>query len=71
VTTVHLRSGPGSGYTSLGLLREGDHVGDPRKKRNGWWKTFTMERAASGIKAGREGWVKAGYLRQSVCMGTS
>ncbi|WP_186779880.1 SH3 domain-containing protein [Streptomyces salinarius] len=67
-TTVHLRSGPGSGYVSLGLLREGDRLGTPKQKRGGWWKTFTMDRTASGIKAGRTGWVKASYLRKSVCM---
>ncbi|MBQ0887873.1 hypothetical protein KBZ94_23605 [Streptomyces sp. RM72] len=67
-TTVHLRSGPGSGYVSLGLLREGDRLGTPKAKRGGWWKTFTMDRTASGIKAGKTGWVKKPYLRKSVCM---
>ncbi len=67
-TTVHFRSGPGSGYVSLGLLREGDRLGTPKEKRSGWWKTFTMDRTASGIKAGKTGWVKASYLSKSVCM---
>ncbi|MFE1455827.1 hypothetical protein ACFW7K_12660 [Streptomyces sp. NPDC058735] len=67
-TTVHLRSGPGSGYVSLGLLREGDRLGTPKEKRGGWWKTFTMDRTAAGIKAGKSGWVKASYLRKSACM---
>ncbi|MFI7396229.1 hypothetical protein [Streptomyces tendae] len=67
-TTVHFRSGPGSSYVSLGLLRDGDRVGSPQKKQDGWWKTFTMERTASGISAGNTGWVKASYLRKSVCM---
>ena len=67
-TTVHLRSGPGTGYTSLGLLREGDRMGSPKAKRGSWRKTFTMDRTASGIKAGKVGWVKSAYLRRSVCM---
>ncbi|MER5297650.1 hypothetical protein ABT382_37485 [Streptomyces pharetrae] len=66
--TVHFRSGPGTGYTSLGLLRAGDRMGDPKKRDAGWWKTFPMDRTQSGIKAGRMGWVKATYLRESVCM---
>ncbi|MGW3681564.1 hypothetical protein [Streptomyces prasinus] len=67
-TTMHFRSGPGTGYTSWGLLREGDRLGRPQEKRNGWWKTFTMDRTASGIKSGKTGWVKGSYLRKSVCM---
>ncbi|GHB03348.1 hypothetical protein GCM10010330_66990 [Streptomyces tendae] len=67
-TTVHFRSGPGSDYVSLGLLRDGDRVGTPKEKQGGWWKTFTMDRTASGIKAGKTGWVKKSYLRKSVCM---
>ncbi|CAM5615851.1 Putative secreted protein OS=Streptomyces glaucescens OX=1907 GN=SGLAU_32815 PE=4 SV=1 [Streptomyces glaucescens] len=66
--TVDFRSGPGTGYTSLGLLRAGDRMGDPKKRDGGWWKTFPMDRTKSGIKAGRMGWVKATYLRESVCM---
>jgi hypothetical protein len=27
-----------------------------------------MDRTASGIKAGKTGWVKKSYLRKSVCM---
>jgi uncharacterized protein YraI len=66
--TVHLRSGPGARYTSLGLLRSGDRMGDPEARRHGWWRTFPMDRTQSGIPAGKPGWVKAAYLRPSVCM---
>jgi uncharacterized protein YraI len=33
--TVHLRSGPGARYTSLGLLRPGDRMDDPKARRHG------------------------------------
>jgi uncharacterized protein YraI len=67
-TTVHLRSGPGARYTSLGLLRPDDRMGDPEARRHGWWRTFPTARTQSGIPAGKAGWVKASYLRPSVCM---
>jgi hypothetical protein len=43
-------------------------MGDPKKRNGGRWKTFPMDRTQSGIEAGRMGWVKATYLRESVCM---
>ncbi|MEU8623156.1 SH3 domain-containing protein [Streptomyces sp. NPDC048623] len=65
-TTVHLRSGPGSRYASLGLLRQGDDV-DLTGEKGGWYRVTLADRSHSGIKNGTAGWVSKQYIRPSVC----
>lgn len=64
---VHLRSGPGTRYASLGHLSRGDLI-DVDRKTGGWYRVTVSERTRSGIKAGTTGWVSERYLKPSVCM---
>ncbi|MET9957190.1 SH3 domain-containing protein [Streptomyces sp. NPDC006339] len=65
--SVHLRSGAGARYASLGHLRKGDDV-DVLAERGGWVKVRLDGRSASGIKDGTVGWVARKYVQPSVCM---
>ncbi|MET9933442.1 MULTISPECIES: SH3 domain-containing protein [unclassified Streptomyces] len=62
-TTINLRSGPGTGYTSLGLLQK------ETRMTVYCWKGTTSSSSAwayikvrSGANAGRTGWVSAAYI---------
>ncbi|WP_149563851.1 SH3 domain-containing protein [Streptomyces cacaoi] len=51
---MKLRSGPGTGYRSLGLLAEGDGVEVKcRAKKAGWVRVHVL----NGQLKGRTGWV--------------
>lgn len=65
-TTVHLRSGPARRYTSLGLLDSSDDLA-ANKTRGGWYRVTLAAAAASGLKAGRTGWVAKAYLKPNGC----
>ncbi|MET8566152.1 SH3 domain-containing protein [Streptomyces flaveolus] len=74
---VRLRTGPGSRYTVLGLLHQGDAV-YALQARRGWYKvrlaydsgSNSGTRKSSGLTADTTGWVANRYLRRSVCMRT-
>ncbi|WP_158786543.1 SH3 domain-containing protein [Streptomyces sp. NRRL F-5065] len=66
-TTVHLRTGPGARYTSLGLLGTSDSV-RADKASDGWYRVTTSDRARSGLPSGTVGWVAKQYLKANVCM---
>ncbi|MCX5278121.1 MULTISPECIES: SH3 domain-containing protein [Streptomyces] len=57
-TTINLRSGPGTGYTSLGLLRTDTSLRVYCWKGDSWAYTKVM----SGANAGRTGWVHTAYI---------
>ncbi|GHA51583.1 MULTISPECIES: SH3 domain-containing protein [Streptomyces] len=71
---VRLRTGPGTRYTVLGLLHEGDAV-YAVQARHGWYKVRLAydsgshygTRKSSGLKADTKGWTAKRYLRRSVC----
>ncbi|UFQ99821.1 SH3 domain-containing protein [Streptomyces sp. Go40/10] len=71
---VRLRTGPGTGYTALGLLHRGDAV-YPSKARHGWYRVRLAydsgshfgTRKSSGLREGTTGWVVKRALRASVC----
>ncbi|KNE83351.1 SH3 domain-containing protein [Streptomyces xinghaiensis] len=60
-TSVHLRTGPSTGYTSLGILSKGTKfthycVAYPNGSNWAWGKV------TSGANAGKTGWVYYNYL---------
>ncbi|WP_037818539.1 SH3 domain-containing protein [Streptomyces sp. NRRL S-146] len=59
-TTINLRTGPGTGYTSLGLLSKDTSL------RVYCWKgtssAWAYTKVMSGANAGRTGWVSAAYI---------
>ncbi|MFJ2746214.1 hypothetical protein ACIO3O_41875 [Streptomyces sp. NPDC087440] len=61
---LHIRSGPGTKYTSLGLLRFDDLV-VPSKQANGW---FFVQPYRDHTRELRQGWVPKKYLRTAQCM---
>ncbi|MER7111134.1 SH3 domain-containing protein [Streptomyces sp. NPDC000229] len=66
-TTVHLRTGPGKRYTSLGLIGPKDAVNAEREQK-GWFKVYLTDKSKSGLKSGTEGWVAKRHLKPAVCM---
>ncbi|MHC3394685.1 SH3 domain-containing protein [Streptomyces lavendulocolor] len=66
-STVHLRTGPGTRYTSLGLLGPNDSV-DADKESRGWYRVTVSYDARSGLKGGTTGWVSKRHLKPAVCM---
>ncbi|PCG82288.1 hypothetical protein CIB93_30735 [Streptomyces sp. WZ.A104] len=57
-TTVHLRSGPSTGYTSLGLLST-----DTKVTVMCWRSTtWAYVKVRSGANVGKTGWVSTSYL---------
>lgn len=66
-TTVHLRTGPGTRYTSLGLVGLDDRM-YAEKASGGWYRVTLSDRARSGLKSGTSGWVAKKYVRPAVCM---
>ncbi|MEU8972624.1 SH3 domain-containing protein [Streptomyces monashensis] len=57
-TAVNLRSGPGTTYTSLGMLYKGVRFTEYCNKKFQW----SYGKVTSGPNAGRWGWVKSSYL---------
>ncbi|MFI5808949.1 hypothetical protein [Streptomyces sp. NPDC051561] len=73
---VHIRSGPGTRYTSLGLAHKDDLV-HPNKASGGWIHADidTVDQdVIHGKKKGYAykplpaGWVQKKYLREETCM---
>ncbi|MFB7341145.1 SH3 domain-containing protein [Streptomyces hydrogenans] len=69
VTTdgVHLRSGPGTRYASLGLLRHYDAMSVDRASGD-WYHVTLSADSAGGTRALTTGWVHKRYLTPSTCM---
>lgn len=77
VTTdgARLRTGPGSGYTTLGLLRKGDPV-SASQRRGDWYKVSLQwdsgsdygNRRSNGLKEGTTGWISKSLLQADTCM---
>ncbi|MFE6889407.1 SH3 domain-containing protein [Streptomyces sp. NPDC057694] len=65
--TVNLRSGPGTGYSSYGLLRKDDQVAVLGKKGQ-WRKVTPMNDPKSGLSIDAKGWVRGDYLQKATCM---
>ncbi|MFE9966483.1 SH3 domain-containing protein (plasmid) [Streptomyces sp. NBC_01724] len=61
-TTVNLRSGPGTGYTSLGLLQTDTKVTVSCWKSDSW-AYLTVK---SGANSGKTGWVSLAYLAVNI-----
>ncbi|MFJ9379284.1 SH3 domain-containing protein [Streptomyces sp. NPDC101455] len=59
-TNLNLRSGPGTGYTSLGLILKGSGVEVQCKAKTaaGWMRVSVL----NGHLKGRAGWVASKYL---------
>ncbi|WP_235192948.1 SH3 domain-containing protein [Streptomyces viridochromogenes] len=55
---VHLRSGPGTGYTSLGILYNGAGFTEYCTKDYKW----SYGKVTSGANKGKKGWVKYAHL---------
>ncbi|WP_199546331.1 SH3 domain-containing protein [Streptomyces sp. N35] len=77
VTTdgARLRTGPGSGYTTLGLLRKGDPVSGAQRRRD--WDKVGLQggsgarlgnRRSNGLKEGTTGWISKRLLQADTCM---
>ncbi|MET9669656.1 SH3 domain-containing protein [Streptomyces sp. NPDC006475] len=56
--TVHLRSGPGSGYTSKGLLQKGIKFQETCNKNFAWG----YGKVLTGANRGKWGWVAKSYM---------
>lgn len=57
-TSVNLRSGPGTSYTSLGILSTGTDFTEYCTKDYQW----SYGKVTSGANKGKTGWVKYSYL---------
>ncbi|MER6011045.1 SH3 domain-containing protein [Streptomyces bluensis] len=57
---VHLRSGPGTKYTSKGLLQKGTKFDEWCNKRKSW----SYGKVLSGANKGKKGWVAYRYLKR-------
>ncbi|UXY29457.1 SH3 domain-containing protein [Streptomyces sp. HUAS TT20] len=55
---VHLRSGPGTKYTSLGILHKGARFTEYCTKDYKW----SYGKVTNGPNKGKKGWVKYSYL---------
>lgn len=64
---VHLRSGPGTRYTSLGLLHRHDAVSVDRASGD-WYRVTLSFDSAGGTRALTTGWIHKRYLTPSTCM---
>ncbi|GGO35689.1 SH3 domain-containing protein [Streptomyces lasiicapitis] len=66
VNGLRVRSGPGTGYTALGLLGKGDKVrliGARQDKRGQIWHRVVLRHSSDyGLPRGYRGWVTASYL---------
>jgi hypothetical protein len=69
VNGLRIRSGPGTGYTTFGLLYRGDHMTVVREVMRGnagtWFGVHLTRRSASGLRSGFGGWVYAPYLHKA------
>ncbi|MFJ1551200.1 SH3 domain-containing protein [Streptomyces sp. NPDC088246] len=66
-TTIRLRSGPGGKCSAIGQLHRGDSV-TALQAKGVWYKVSLGVPSASGLKAGRTGWVTKTGLRPNACM---
>ncbi|MFD8940250.1 hypothetical protein ACFV0R_34210 [Streptomyces sp. NPDC059578] len=64
---LHLRSGPGTRYASLGLLRENDWLHADRA-RGRWWHVELSAASRGGLPVSADGWVARRHLRKAICM---
>lgn len=63
---VNYRSGPGTSYSSKGLLYRGDQLRTlctTVKSGSSWYYTKLRQRSKSGLPAGTYGWVRADMFR--------
>ncbi|MFD7340736.1 SH3 domain-containing protein [Streptomyces violascens] len=58
-TTVHLRNGPSTSYTSLGLLRTDTKITVACYAKNSTWAYVAVR---SGANSGKSGWISASYI---------
>ncbi|MEU5662148.1 SH3 domain-containing protein [Streptomyces longwoodensis] len=58
-TTVHLRNGPSTSYTSLGLLGTDTKITVACYAKNGSWAHIKVR---SGANSGKTGWISAYYI---------
>ncbi|MCX4826182.1 SH3 domain-containing protein [Streptomyces sp. NBC_01142] len=66
-SALRLRTGPGTKYTTLGVLYPADLV-SVDKAKGGWYRVSLQDRSKSGLKAGSTGWVAKSGLKPHVCM---
>jgi uncharacterized protein YraI len=57
--TVHLRNGPSTGYTSLGLLRADTKITVHCYAKSSNWAHIKVR---SGANTGKSGWINAYYI---------
>lgn len=62
---LRIRTGPGTGYGTIGQLSSGVRVDvtDIAYPAYTWYKVRTLTKSAYGLKAGTTGWVSSDYLR--------
>ncbi|MEY9848493.1 uncharacterized protein YraI [Streptacidiphilus sp. BW17] len=62
---LRIRTGPGTGYATIGQLSSGVRVDsiDIAYPNYTWYKVRTLTKSAYGLKAGTTGWVSSDYLR--------
>ena len=62
---LRIRTGPGTGYSTIGQLSSGVRVDviDIAYPNYTWYKVRTLTKSAFGVKAGTIGWVSSDYLR--------
>ncbi|WNI19941.1 SH3 domain-containing protein [Actinacidiphila sp. ITFR-21] len=69
VQGLRIRSGPGTGYITRGLLYRGDRMKVTQQVTRGsagsWFYVTLTRRSASGLRSGFSGWVYASYLRKA------
>ncbi|MDH2392196.1 SH3 domain-containing protein [Streptomyces sp. HNM0663] len=66
-SALRLRTGPGTKYTTLGLLYPDDSV-SADKAKGGWYRVSVDFKSKSGMKAGTTGWVAKSGLKPHTCM---
>ncbi|MEV8564938.1 SH3 domain-containing protein [Streptomyces sp. NPDC051322] len=69
-TSVNLRTGPGAGYTSQGILATGTHFYGTCKYDTSYgvgvpYNVWTYGKVTSGANSGKWGWVSADYLKKA------
>jgi len=65
---VNIRTGPGTGYASKGLLYKGDTfvatcgvLKGPKNHPKAWMYSKLLHRSKSGLPAGTWGWIRDGF----------
>jgi len=60
-TSVHLRTGPSTGYTSLGILSRGTSAYMRCTAKSGSWTYVSVH---EGANKGKVGWVYSSYIQK-------